>query len=517
MGNRGVVSAGHEATATAAADILRAGGNAFDAAIGAFYMACVAEPVLASLGGGGFLLAKPAEGVPRLFDFFVQTPKRQSGNGNLDFLPIQVDFGSATQEFHIGLGSIATPGCVRGMFEVHRQLGSMPMREIVAQAIQVARDGLALSALQAYIFSLVKPIFTATESVRRIYRRPEREYKFVETGDALCNPALADTMETLAIEGEDLFYRGEIARLVVDECFRGGGYLSLADLNDYEVMIREPLIVDYRGARVLTNPPPSAGGVLMGFGMRLLESDDLGSLGFGSAEYLDLLVRVMRHTNEARSEATTQTGTACVDHEKLFDGEYLAEFRHQLRQHAMCRRGTTHVNVMDSLGNVVSMTVSNGEGCGSILPGTGIMLNNMLGEEDLNPHGFHRWHGDQRMSSMMAPSVLLFPDGREVATGSGGSNRIRTALLQVFLNLIDFGMDIEQAIASPRVHYEQDVLSVEGGFPSAEVERLLQRYPDHRLWDDVNFYFGGAHTISRNGVAFEGAGDRRRAGVCMFV
>lgn len=517
MGNRGVVAAGHAATANTAAEVLRDGGNAFDAALAAFFMACVAEPVLASLGGGGFLLAKTSAEHPKVFDFFAQTPRLQSNEASQDFLPIEVDFGSTVQEFHIGLGSVATPGCVRGMFEVHRRLGFMPMREIVAPAVQAARDGIPITTLQAHILQLVKPIFTATESVRQIYRRPGTEYQFIQERDPFRNPELADSMEILAIEGDDLFRRGEMARLIVDQCLSGGGHLSLEDLSSYEVAVRDPLVLDYRGAQVLTNPPPSAGGLLIVFALRLLESLHLQSLEFGSTKYLNLLVEVMRQTNTSRVELTAETKSACPDREVLLSADYVEQLCKELSQHPLCSRGTTHVNVIDAEGNVASMTVSNGEGCGSILPGTGMMLNNMLGEEDLNPHGFHQWPADRRMSSMMAPSLVLFDDGRVVATGSGGSNRIRTALLQVLLNLINFGMDIEQAVASPRVHHEQDVLCVEGGFQPVEIERLLEWYPDHRLWDDVSFYFGGAHTVSHSKSGFEGAGDRRRAGVSIVL
>jgi gamma-glutamyltranspeptidase/glutathione hydrolase len=175
------------------------------------------------------------------------------------------------------------------------------------------------------------------------------------------------------------------------------------------------------------------------------------------------------------------------------------------------------MNVIDGQGNMATLSVSNGEGCGHIVPGTGIMLNNMLGEEDLNPHGFHCWQPDQRMTSMMSPSILRWPSGRIVATGSGGSKRIRTALVQLIINLVDHGMGVEEAVASPRIFYDDDLLSVEGGFEPGEVERLLQDYPNHQVWNEINLYFGGAHTVDRDGDTFHGAGDPRRGGVCIVV
>jgi gamma-glutamyltranspeptidase/glutathione hydrolase len=175
------------------------------------------------------------------------------------------------------------------------------------------------------------------------------------------------------------------------------------------------------------------------------------------------------------------------------------------------------MSVIDGAGNVASMTVSNGEGCGRILPRTGIMLNNMLGEQDLNPHGFHRWRADERMTSMMAPSLVLFRDGRRVATGSGGSNRIRTAVLQVLVNLIDFGMSPEAAVRQPRLHVEDGLLSIEGGLDAGVVDGLCQRWPRHERWDTLNLFFGGAHTVVEGPHGLAGVGDSRRGGVCRIV
>ena len=176
------------------------------------------------------------------------------------------------------------------------------------------------------------------------------------------------------------------------------------------------------------------------------------------------------------------------------------------------RRGTTHFSVIDAQGNVASMTVSNGEGCGSIVPHTGVMLNNMLGEQDLNVGGFHLWTENQRMTSMMAPSLIQTAGGHLVATGSGGSNRIRTALLQVIMNLTEFDMDVTRAVTRPRIHLEGTKLSAEGGFSSTQIDRLMADYPDHELWAERNLFFGGAHTVMAGEAEFAGVGDPRRRG-----
>ena len=510
---QGVVAAGHELTAQAAESVLRDGGNAFDAALAAHLAACVTEPVLASLGGGGFMLARPAGGDPVVFDFFTHTPRRRRPPEELDFRPIVADFGTAQQEFHIGQGTIAAPGFVKGVFRIHAELGSMPLREIVAPAVRYAREGVMLNALQAYIFNIVRPIYTATPEARAIYGSPRAPGRLLGEGESIVQADLADTLEALAVEGDGLFYRGEIAQRIHQASRTGGGHIALEDLEAYRVIRRLPLQLAYRGARVTTNPPPSSGGILIAFALGLLHKARPAAWGFGSYPHLRLLAEVMALTNQARVEALA-TGRGA---DRLLDPTLLGRYRDQVLRRVQALRGTTHVSVMDARGNVASMTVSNGEGCGSIVPGTGVMLNNMLGEEDLNPQGFHLWAPDRRMSSMMSPTLIERGDGVLIATGSGGSNRIRTALLQVLVNLIDFEMEVGPAVVSPRIHLEQDRLNVEGGFRPDEVADLIRDYPDHQVWEGLNLFFGGAHTVVRRAGGFAGAGDPRRGGVARVV
>jgi gamma-glutamyltranspeptidase/glutathione hydrolase len=165
---------------------------------------------------------------------------------------------------------------------------------------------------------------------------------------------------------------------------------------------------------------------------------------------------------------------------------------------------------------MASMTLSNGEGSGYVLPETGIMLNNMLGEEDLNPFGFHQWPTNKRIASMMAPTIALMPNGGRIATGSGGSNRIRSAILQVLINLIDFDKNVTEAVEDARIHFENGLLNLEAGIPDETVSSLTAEFQKHHLWSEKNLFFGGAHTVARDskGVFF-GKGDSRRGGVCI--
>ena len=499
---RGCVAAGHPVTAEAAAEVLRAGGNAFDAALAALAAACVAEPVLASLGGGGFLLARPADGPARLFDFFVHTPQRRRPPAEAHAYPIVTDWGTAQQEFNIGLGTAAVPGVVRGMFAVHRALGRLPMSEIFAPAAAAAREGVVLTPFQAYLMTLVGPIYLGNPASRALFDASE--------GERQRNPDLADLLESLAQGGDRLFYDGDVAAAIADHCQHGGGHLTRDDLRRYTAVVRDPLTVRYRDATVTTNPPPCAGGTLIAFGLALLNRCNLAGLAFGSPEHASLLARVMTSTVDAR--------TAHGSGAHLLDDETLARYAAELTDVRAAYRGTTHVSVVDAAGNAASVTVSNGEGCGTIVPGTGTMLNNMLGEDDVNPAGVHAWPENVRLSSMMAPTALARDDGWFAVTGSGGSKRIRTAILQVVSNLIDFAMTPEAAVAAPRLHVEPGHLSLETGLGPATEAALAALIPGHTLWNARNMFFGGVHTVARApDGSLTGVGDPRRGGVCIVV
>ncbi len=508
MTAKGAVAAGHPETAEAAALLLDAGGNAFDAALAGLCAACVAEPVLTSLGGGGFLTARTATGESRVYDFFVQTPRLKRASDEIEFFPILADFGTAQQEFHIGLGSVATPGTVRGLFEVHRELGRTPMRCIVEPALAAARRGVRLNQLQAYIFSVVAPIYLATPGARALYASPRDPRRPLAEGESMRQPELADALEQLAKEDDRLFYEGEMAQTLVALCRDQGGQIEPADLSGYRTRRRAPLCHDYRGARLHLNPPPASGGLLIAFALALLAEQDLTTQPFGAAEHLLGLARVMEQTNLARKIGPADR--------HLLQDDWVARFRRAVRGRPVATRGTTHISVLDARGNAAALTLSNGEGCGHLLPGTGIMLNNMLGEEDLNPKGFQRWEPDVRVSSMMAPTLAEHA-GRIIALGSGGSNRLRTAILQTLSNLIDFGMSAEAAVTAPRIHLERGKVSVEPGFEAAAVRRLTRDWPHHELWKELNLFFGGTHTLVGDRGRFTGAGDPRRGGALRIV
>ncbi len=493
MKKKACVASGHKEVTRAALTILEQGGNAFDAAIGAGFVSSVAEPALTSLGGGGFLLARTSEGKTTLFDFFVNTPGL-GGQRDLSphFFPVTVEFPGCTQDFNVGMGSCAVPGNIKGFLHVQKHLGRLPLTEVLKPAIEIARKGIPLNGKQAYFLSLLRPIMTLFKEGEEIFS-PNGSY--LREGDIFKNPDLADFLEALAQEGEALFY-SEIAAKIDQDMAEGQGLLTKEDLEKYQVIERRPLTARYRGYDFITNPPPSFGGWLIAQGLNCIEAIPLGDIQFGGRQHLEAMAHFLREWEGLRVNCPEDPECPQVE-----------ETRKYLRR--LFSRGTTHLSILDHEGNAASMTTSNGEGSGYIVPGTGIMLNNMMGEDDLHPEGFHASPPGIRVSSMMAPSMITRDGNLYYVLGSGGSKRIRSAILEVTSYCIDFGLSIREAVDAPRIHYENNVLQIEPGF-SKEVISGLEDEFEVNVWDTIDVYFGGVHAIDAQRL--EAKADQRRGG-----
>lgn len=520
---KGVIAAGHSITAKAGIDMLRSGGNAFDAAIAAAFASFVCESALTSIGGGGFLTAHSAAGETILYDFFSNVPGigKNRRKENLHFFPLDIDFTGATQEFHIGRGAAAVPGSMAGLSEVVKAHCTLPLTSLLHPAITAARYGFKLNAQQAYFNKILTPILTTTDDGKKIYA-PNGH--LLKEGDTIIKKDLADTIEILANDGLHTFYDGAIAAKLLDT-FGKDGLITEEDLNCYSVDIRKPLEINYRGSRLYTNPPPSSGGCLIAFSLKILEKYDLISLGHNSPQYLGLLQKVMKITDEARGRDFDQKVYEKNMEKKFLSAGRIDEYSEKLDRVSFVKPGiagrsigsTTQISVMDSEGNAVSVTTSNGEGCGYIIPGTGVMMNNMLGEEDINPHGFHTQKPGTRLSSMMSPTIVM-KDGRpEIVLGSGGSNRIRNAVIQVILNILDFKLSAFDAVNASRTHWDGALFQVENGVADETINRLAEDKIPVNRWNGKNMYFGGVHTVVMDSEKnfMNGAGDMRRGGVFM--
>ena len=494
MTGRGVVAAGHPESAAAGAAVLRAGGNAVDAAVAAVLTSFVAEPLLTGLGSGGYLLVVPPGGEAVLLDFFVETPGR--GRDLSDRAPLRavtVDFGDATQVFHAGAASCGTYGTPAGLAAAVAGFGRAPLAELTAPAVRLARAGVRVTPMQEYLYDLLAEINAATPAGRARYLpggAPPR------TGDLVTDPELADALERFGAEGAAHFYTGDVGAAVVEEMRAQGGLLGAADLAAYEVLRRDPVHVPYRDTVVCTNPPPSAGGVLVGRALA-----ELGSIP-GRPDVPALVAAMVAAERERTQEFLAGLSAAGLDNAGLDDAACASANR---------LGSTTHVSVLDADGWACAVTTSNGEGSGVVVPDTGVHLNNVLGEEDLSPLGFHVEPPGRRLPSMMAPTVVLHEGVAQLVVGSAGSNRIRSALLQVIVNVVDRGLAAQDAVDAPRVHYAPDELFAEPGIPA---DGLAATGLPVTLFREPNLYFGGCQAVvcDRATGALTGGADPRRGG-----
>ena len=440
---KGAVAAGHPLTQAAGSRILEAGGSAVDACVAAALVSWVVESPLTGPGGGGFLLVH-AEGRTVVLDCFVAVPAR--GAGHEELLALAVDFDGDTQQlFHTGPAAVAVPGSALGLEEAHARWGRLPWESLFADAIAVARDGFVLSEAQGYLHEILEPL---------LRHSPEGEamYGSARAGDRLAFPELAATLELLASRGADELYRGSLARAI---CAHVG--LTMDDLAAYRVVEREPLSVFYEEHEVRTNPPPSSGGRLIAVGLRELDR------GAGVVEAMQAM------------EASREGGVG----------------------------GTTHISVVDGDDCVAALSASLGSGSGVVVPGTGIHLNNMLGEADLA--GVEARPGE-RLTSMMAPTLVLRDGAPRLVVGSAGSNRLRGAILQVVRNVVGLGMGVREAVDAPRVHWEAGETHCEPGAECDGTDGVVR-------WRDRNLFFGGVGAVEVcEGGSLAAAGDPRRGG-----
>jgi gamma-glutamyltranspeptidase/glutathione hydrolase len=517
---RGAIAAGHEVTARAGADALERGGNAVDAAVAAAAMSWAAEPPLTGPCGGGFFLVRPARSrAPALLDAFTAIPGRDlpASRPLSEVEEVLVPFDEqTTQVFHVGAAACAVPGVVAGMAAVHGRYGRLPWRSLLEPAAEAADRGVVTNAGQRRVFAAIEVILTRTDEARALFAPDGR---FVEVGTVIRQPELAQSIERLARNGPGELYAGGLAQAMVADQERLGGKLTMADLAAYRPVWRRPLIGAFEGHTLRTNPPPSSGGVLIAHMLAVL--DAAGTAGeAGSATDVRVLAETMRSAARLRGPefarrlhrgglAAYALSPAAIAEGRRSVLRALEGAPAEAAAGVPSDRGTTHISVVDHEGNAVGFTASNGSHSGVIVPGTGLHLNNMLGEEDLVT-GRHLAPGN-RLTSMQAPTMVE-RDGRlRLVVGSSGSNRLRSAITQVIANVVRHGMSVGDAVSFPRVHVEGDRLDCEGGLDPEVVDRLGRWGERPVRFGGLNLYFGGANAVS---VAADGtldaAGDPRR-------
>jgi len=440
---KGAIAAGHPLTAAAGAAVLEAGGNAVDACVAAAFTSWVAESMLTGPGGGGFMLVHHgAETV--VFDAFVTVPRESA---KVELLALAVDFDGDTQQvFHTGPGAVGVPGTALGLEAAWRRFGSLSWAELAEPAVALARAGVELTPAQGYLHRILDGLLRHSPEGDAMYGG-----RILVAGEKLVLPDLAATLERIAAAGAGVLYEGELARAIAEHV-----PVTLGDLASYEVIEREPVTAAYRGSEFRSNPPPSSGGRLIALGFEAL-GDDFD------------IVHAMEVMDAARVPAAG---------------------------------GTTHISVVDARGDAASLSCSLGSGSGVVVPGTGIHLNNMLGEADLKGSA----RPGERLTSMMAPSVVLDGGRPRLVIGSAGSERLRGAILQVVANVVGRGMEVEEAVEAPRLHFADGVVYAE---PGCEGDVPFGR---------KNLFFGGVSAVElRSDGELAAAGDPRRGGAGMVV
>ena len=510
---KGAVASGHIETSKAAIEAMEAGGNAADAALAALTTSSVCEPILTSPFGGGFMLWVPKSAKPVVYDFFVQTPKKKRPESELDFYPKSLQFGAEEQVYHLGWGSIGVPGLVKGIFEIHRDLGTLAIDEIFAPAIRIAREGYTVNDMNSYVYTVLKDVIGNTEEARKTHSNPHTN-EFYQAGDIFRSKEMLSLFEILVADGDKALYGGDVGSELAKLMKENGGYISEKDLADYQVIKRKPISSKFGKSLFLSCPPPSMSGLFLRLALNLVNDIDFETIEFRSPKYYLFLTKLLEIAAKAR-EQDLDAKLMDVNPMELWETEEsLSQYKPEVKKAINFLGNTTHLSVIDKDENIAVITSSSGSSAGLVAPGFGFLMNNMLGEQDLNPNGFHKWDTDIRLASSMSPSVVIREDGSRLGFGSAGSNRIRSALLQSLLNFSYHGLSLEDSICEPRLHLEESHVSLEGGIPIEAANLIAEKGYNVELWDELNMFFGGTHAVyyCAKNQEFISASDPRRHG-----
>jgi gamma-glutamyltranspeptidase/glutathione hydrolase len=496
------VAGPNEAAVAAGVRLADSGGNVVDAALAAVLVASVTEPGVVSAAGGAYVTIAPADrSVPVTVDGNVEMPGRglpaeRFGQGVRD---VTCDYGGGVT-MTVGHGSVATPGALAGLDLAHSRYGSLPWAEVVAPAVEIARDGFPLGrASHHYLEYVHESVFGVDPASRAILHRDDGH--LLDPGDTVRADDLAETLELIAAKGARVLYEGELAQRIAEDMAANGGLVTRTDLQAYRPLVRPALPIPLRRWRLATNPAPAVGGVVLAAMLLLLgdrprdrwSADDLSHL-------VDVQMAVLSH----RSAHLDLAGDRVAEAERLLALAGSGDFA-RLRASA----NTVHVSAVTADGAACAVTCSAGYGSGVMAPGTGLWLNNCLGEQELNRHGLHAAQPGERLVSNMAPTVGRSLDGDVLAIGSPGADRITTALAQVLAGVTNGGMSLAEAIDHPRLH----VRATENPRVDYEDDLLLPALalPTHP-YPAESMYFGGVTAaMRRHDGTLGAAGDPRRA------
>lgn len=507
---RGMVASATEISSRVGDEILRAGGNAVDAAIATGFALAVTYPQAGNIGGGGFMVIRFPDGTATTFDFREKAPLAAHPEMFLD------EKGNYSSEIHHNSHiAVGVPGTVAGFEQAHKKYGSLPWEQLVEPAVRLAEEGFPM---MPYLARSLKGVLPRMEKYPASIAAFSKDGVPYEEGELFRQPDLGRTLARIRDEGRDGFYKGETARLIVEEMERHGGLITYEDLEKYEAVEREPVRGTYRGYDIIGMPPPSSGGVAVIQMLNILEGYDLKAMGHNSPEYLHHLAEAMRLAFRDRARHIADPDFEDVPVAKLIDKDYAAELRSQIDPNratpsrvedvslAHESMETTHYSVVDKDGMAVAVTytLEASYGMKAVVDGAGFLLNNEMGDFNGKP-GLTNERGligtqpnlarpEKRMLSSMSPTILA-KDGKLVAViGTPGGRTIINTVLQLALNIIDFDMSIQRAVNAKRIHHQwfPDRISMEAGSDSVAAEAL--RSMGHTV-NLVGTTQGRAHSI----------------------
>lgn len=532
----GMIVAPQPEAVEAGAEILRAGGNAVDAAIACALVQGVVDPQMAGIAGFGSLqVYLPRRGVHTCIDFHGRAPARTTPD-----MWEQLVEGETRDGFgfvlkgrvnDVGYQSITVPGSLRAYGEAQREFGTMPWAAVMAPALAQAEAGFVVRP-HVHQFWTRRELFGRVDTVDRLrFSAPGRRIYFDAggnlrgIGDRVSNPDLARTLHRIAEGGPEVFYEGDIAKEIAADMERHGGLLTLDDLRTYRTTRVDPLWGSYRGHRIATNRPPG-GGVMLVEMLHVLEHFDLAALGHNTPDYIRVVAEAMKRATIDKDAHVGDPAFVHVPLDRLTGAPHAAALAAAIargERAAVPRlagraeaRDTTHVSVVDATGNAASMTHSLGMPSGVITEGLGFMYNGCMGVFDPRPGRAGSLAPGKSRFSSMCPSIVFRDGAPRLVIGAPGGTQIAMGVLQAILNVLDFGMSMSEAVAAPRFSATSDVIDVSNRIPTS-VTRELTALGYEVLRSPLSFAFAAVHGIGIAGDRWEGGADPSHDGMALAV
>lgn len=493
-GVNGVVSTGKYEATKIGVDIIKKGGNAIDAAVAVGFALGVCEPQSSGIGGGGFMVIRFAKTRETKFiDFREIAPK----NATPDMWKLDKDGKVINNEKAVGGKAVGVPGEVKGMMYALEKYGTMSRKDVIQPSVELAENGYEVSAVLSRDIKNKYDMIEMFPETSKIYLNEGFPY---EVGETIKNPDLANTLRKIIKNGEKAVYEGEIAKAIVKSAQDAGGPLTMEDMQNYDIRVNDPLVGHYRGYEIVTSAPPSSGGAHVVQILNILENYDMKNVKPGSAEYYHLFSEAIKMAFADRAKFCGDTEFIDVPIDGIISKDYAKELVKQLDSKKSKKyiagnpwawdgsKDTTHYSIVDKEGNIVAVTktVNNVFASGVVAEGTGIILNNEMNDFDTGHGKANSVEAGKKPLSSMSPTIVL-KDGKPVMSlGAPGATRIITGVAQVISLVLDYGMDIQEAINFPRIHDDYDKLVCETRIDPAVIAKL--KAMGHNVVEEAEYF-----------------------------